>query len=233
MKTYKTEALIVSIGLIVFGYFVFKGLGDFSKGARIVSVKGLAEIEVPADKVTWPLVFKNVGNSLSTLHTNIIKKNQTIVKFLKEEGVIDSEISIGAPDVIDLSANRYNNEPIPHRYNVTSVLTVTSNDVKKIRRLILRQSELLKQGIAITGEDYRYRTNYSFTKLNEIKPKMIEEATENARAAAIKFAEDSESKLGKIRRANQGQFSISDRDNNTPYIKVVRVVTTIDYFLED
>lgn len=62
---------------------------------------------------------------------------------------------------------------------------------------------------------------------------MIEEATKNARASAEKFAQDSGSSLGKIRRANQGQFSITDRDSNTPYIKSVRVVTTVEYFLKD
>ena len=87
--------------------------------------------------------------------------------------------------------------------------------------------------MAITSGDYRYNVQYEYTGLNKIKPQMIEEATKNARQAAEKFAEDSDSELGKIRKANQGQFSITDRDANTPYIKKVRVVTTIDYSLED
>ena len=95
------------------------------------------------------------------------------------------------------------------------------------------QTELLKQGIAITGGDYRYSVSYEFTGLNDIKPQMIEEATKNARAAAEKFAKDSDSKLGKIRNASQGQFSISNRDGNTPYIKSVRVVTTVTYYLKN
>ena len=81
--------------------------------------------------------------------------------------------------------------------------------------------------------DYSWRTSFQFTGLNTVKPAMIEEATKNARASAEKFAQDSGSILGKIRRANQGQFSITDRDSNTPYIKSVRVVTTVEYFLKD
>ena len=96
-------------------------------------------------------------------------------------------------------------------------------------RLIRNQPK----GIAITGGDYRYNIQYDFTSLNEIKPQMIEEATKNAREAAQKFAKDSDSELGKIKRAVQGQFSIENRDANTPYIKRIRVVTTIDYSLED
>jgi hypothetical protein len=93
--------------------------------------------------------------------------------------------------------------------------------------------ELGKQGIAITGEDYQSKTVFLYTKLNEIKPAMIEEATQNARAVAEKFAQDSKSRLGKIRSASQGQFSIDDRDSNTPYIKKVRVVSTLEYYLSD
>ena len=115
----------------------------------------------------------------------------------------------------------------------STVITVTSEKVNLVRNLISEQSELLKQGIAITGGDYRYNIQYDYTSLNDIKPQMIEEATKNAREAAQKFAKDSESELGKIKRANQGQFSIENRDVNTPYIKRIRVVSTIDYSLED
>ena len=190
-------------------------------------------MEVPANKVTWPLMYKELGNDLPTLYTNIRQTNEAIVQFLKRKGIDASEISINAPEIIDLKAERYNSNPTPYRYNVTSVITVTSTKVELVRQMISEQSELLKQGIAITGGDYRYNVQYEFTGLNDVKPQMIEEATQNARAAAVKFAKDSDSKLGKIKRANQGQFSISDRDANTPYIKRIRVVTTIDYLLED
>ena len=115
----------------------------------------------------------------------------------------------------------------------TVVLTVASKDVDKVRKLMGRQGELLKQGIAFSEGDYRYRKVYSFNGLNEIKPEMIDEANKNARVTAEKFALDSDSKLGKIKTATQGQFSIEDRDENTPYIKKVRVVTSVQYFLED
>ena len=96
-----------------------------------------------------------------------------------------------------------------------------------------RQADLMKQGIAIVSEEYGSNSvEYEFTKLNEIKPEMVEEATKNARATAEKFAADSGSGIGDIRTASQGQFSIDDRDSNTPYIKKVRVVSTIEYNLK-
>lgn len=233
MKSWKVEALIMAMGLLALGLFLRQGLNSFADKNRVVNVKGLSEIIVPANKVTWPLMYKDLGNDLPTLYDKLSSSNNAIIAFLKKKGITEQEISISAPEIIDMQAERYNSNPAPFRYNVTSVITVTSTQVDKIRKLITEQSELLKQGIAVTGGDYRYNVQYEFTGLNEVKPKMIEEATKNAREAAEKFAKDSDSELGKIKQAYQGQFTIEDRDANTPYIKKVRVVTTIDYYLED
>ncbi|MCF2592814.1 SIMPL domain-containing protein [Bacteroides caecigallinarum] len=233
MKNLRFEAVVIAIGLLLLGVFIERGISSFANKDRSVNVKGLAEMEVEADKVTWPLVYKSIGNDLVGLYEQINKSNKTITQFLKGKGIEEKEISIDAPEIIDMKAERYNNQESSYRYNVTSVITVTSDKVNLIRELISSQGELLKQGVAITSGDYRYSVQYEYTGLNKIKPQMIEEATKNARQAAEKFAEDSDSKLGKIRNAYQGQFSITDRDANTPYIKKVRVVTTIDYSLED
>lgn len=233
MKNWIREAALIAVGLIVLGFFIKSGVSSFADNDRVVNVKGLAEMEVQANKVTWPLVYKELGNDLLTLYNDINKTNNAIIAFLKKNGITEQEISINAPDIIDMQAERYNNNNVPFRYNVTSVIIVTSNQVDKVRKLISEQSELLKQGIAVSGGDYRYNVQYDYTDLNKVKPQMIEEATKNARAAAEKFAKDSDSKLGKIKRAYQGQFSINDRDANTPYIKNIRVVTTLDYYLSN
>ncbi|MCD8318660.1 MAG: SIMPL domain-containing protein [Paraprevotella sp.] len=224
---------MLAVGLIVAGAFIWNGLSDFSSRNRVVNVKGLAEMEVKADKVTWPLTYKVLGNDMAVIYNEIKETNAKIIDFLKSKGIREEEISVNAPEIIDTKADRYNTNVQPYRYNVTTVVTVTSNQVDLVRKLINEQSELLKQGVAITSGDYRYNVTYDYTGLNRIKPKMIEEATKNARAAAEKFAKDSGSRLGGIQSAYQGQFSIEDRDANTPYIKRVRVVTTIDYSLED
>lgn len=233
MSNWKTEAIVLAIGMAALGYEIGDSINNFVAKDRVVTVKGLAEMEIPANKVTWPLMYKEVGNDLSFLYNKISNTNKAIVNFLKEKGITEEEISINAPEIIDMQAERYVGENKTYRYNVTTVITVTSNKVDLVRSLICEQGELLKQGIAITGGDYRYNIQYDYTNLNEIKPQMIEEATQNAREAAQKFAKDSDSELGKIKRAHQGQFSIENRDANTPYIKRIRVVMTIDYSLED
>ena len=231
--SYLVLGATIGVGLLLLGIQIKRGFNDVSENRRTVSVKGLSEREVSANKVTWPIVSKEVGNDLPSIYSNLESTNKIILQFLKENGISDQEISINAPQVLDLQAERYNNGTTPFRYNVTNVVVVTSSQVEKINALVKRQVELLKQGVAIVAGDYQYQIQYEYTDLNAIKPDMIADATKNAREAAIKFADDSQSKLGKIKSASQGQFSIEDRDQYTPYIKRIRVVNYVEYFLND
>ena len=161
--------LCIGIGLIVMGCLLSHGIITVKDRDRIVTVKGLAEREVKADRVIWPLVFKEIGNDMTSIYNAVNKKNEIVCDFLKNNGINENEISIAAPQIIDMRAERYaNNNEIPYRYNVTSVITVTSNQIDKVRELISRQVDLLKQGVAIIDGDYRYTTQYSFTGLNDI-----------------------------------------------------------------
>lgn len=223
----------MAISIVVLAFCIKGGIDSFVDKGRIVSVKGLAEVEVPANKVVWPIVFKEVGNNLPALYNSINSTSDKILEYLQSNGISKEEISVNAPEVIDLQAERYSTNDRPFRYNVKSVITVTSEQVDKVRQLIANQGQLLKDGVAIVGGDYENRITYEYTLLNDLKPEMIAEATRNARKAAEQFAKDSQSKLGKIVWASQGQFSITDRDNNTPYIKKVRVVTSVNYSLKN
>lgn len=227
------SAALIAAGLVLLGWTLRSGIVHFKDSERVVTVKGLSEQEVKADRVIWPLMYKQVGDDLTVLYNNIEKTNGTIIAFLRSNGVDEKEITIAPSQLIDMAAELYNPNAPRYRYSVTTVLTVVTDKVDLVRSLMQRQGDLLKQGVAVTGGDYQYRTQFLYTGLNTIKPGMIEEATANARTAAEKFAHDSKSKLGKIRSATQGQFSIEDRDENTPYIKSVRVVTTVEYYLKD
>lgn len=225
--------LMIFAGMAVLALSLLISVRTIKSYDRYVSVKGLAELEVPANRVIWPLAYKEIGNDLSSLYKSINEKNKIIIDYLKSKGLDESEISVSAPQIVDMSAERYQSQPTTYRYNITSVLTVTSEKVEKVREVIASQSDLLQKGIALSSGDFQYATQFFYTKLNDIKPAMIEEATKNARASAEKFAKDSNSKIGRIKSANQGQFSISDRDGNSPHIKIVRVVSTIEYLLRD
>jgi len=232
MKNLKFEAFLLMIGMIVMGVMIMLGLGRVNTIQRTVNVRGLAEMDVEANKVTWPIVLKVVGDDINSIYSVANKNNVTIVKFLKDNGLTDTEIRVDAPQLVDRAANMYDND-WKIRYNLTSKIIVTSKNVATVMDLMSRQGELLRQGVTIAAQDYNSVPVYEYTDLNSIKPQMIEEATKNARAAAEKFAKDSESKLGKIKTATQGLFTIEDVDQNTPNIKHIRVVTNVTYFLEN
>ena len=227
------QAAVIAIGLAALGLAVKSGMDNFTNKDRKVTVKGLSEMEVAANKVTWPIVSKEIGNDLPALYDKVNATNAAIRRFLIAGGLDKSEISVNAPVVIDLNADRYSQNQQPYRYNVTSVITVTSAKVELVRKILARQGELLKDGIAIVSGDYDKQIRYEYTALNEIKAKMVDEAIKNARATAEQFAHVSDSHLWRIENASQGQFTIEDRDENSPYIKKVRVVSTITYSIED
>ena len=234
MKNYRiVSAALLMVGLIVVGVCIKSGLNSMADNSRVVNVKGLAEMEVKANKVTWPVSYKIVGNDLESIYQQVNQNNRIVKNFLISKGISNSEISVNAPQIVDKAADVYGNNEYKERYNVTSVMTVSTNKVDLVRKLMSQQADLLKQGVAITANDYNNTVIYAFTNLNKVKPKMIEQATKNARMAAEKFAKDSESDLGNIKSADQGQISIEDRDANTPFIKKVRVVTSIVYYLKD
>lgn len=226
-------AIIIAIGLFLLGNRIGSGLENALGDERTVSVKGLSERIVPADKVVWPLVYKEVGNDLETLAEQVNRKNKIIIEYLKSKGIAEDEISVSPPEIRDLQADRYVNQNVPYRYNLRSIITVSSQKVDLVRNLINEQGELLDKGVAIVSGEYDATVDYQFTGLNDLKPDMIAEATRNARHAAEQFAIDSESELGKIQTATQGQFTITNRDRYTPYLKNVRVVTSIIYYLKD
>ncbi len=227
------SAAILAIGIIVMGMLLKSGIDNFTEKDRKVTVKGLAETVVKADKVTWPIVSKELGNDLPELYDRIAQKQQTIKRFLMANGITESEIAVNAPQVVDLSADQYSSNNKPYRYNITLVITVTSKNVDRVRSIIARQGELLKQGVAIVAGDYNNQITYELESFKKMKPKMMTEAIGNAQQTAQQFAKNSQSTLNKIVSADQGQFSIDNRDENTPWIKRVRVVTTVTYSLKD
>ena len=230
-KTKIISSAIIALGLAVCGICLPIAVKEYRALDRTVTVKGLCEKEVSADKAIWPINFRNASNDLTTLTRSIDRDRQMILDFLKAEGVQESEITVGAPMISDKNSMSYGVDR-PFRYVGKTVITVCTGNVDLVLRLSSQISKLLDKGVLIGNEnEWENKIQYEFEGLNDIKPEMIREATANARLAAEQFAEDSGSHIGKIKTASQGSFSISDRDSNPPQIKRVRVVTSITYTL--
>lgn len=224
----------ILLGLAALGYLLGSAVDRFKSYDRTVTVKGLAEREVPADIVIWPIQFTAASNDLAALYRDIAASSARIEEFLGKQGIAAEEISVSLPGITDKAAQQYGGGAKPEfRYTALQTVTVYSQQVEQVRAAMNKLADLGREGIAFSQNNYQGQTEYIFTGLNAIKPDMVEQATEEARQVAQKFAEDSNSVLGKIKRASQGQFSISDRDKNNPHIKKVRVVSTVEYYLSD
>jgi hypothetical protein len=222
------------LGLVIAGFILGGAAIRFKEYERTVTVKGLSEREYKADIVIWPIQFTEASNDLGDLYNTMEANTAHIRQYLETNGIDPAEISFSSPAITDKSAQQYGSDAEARfRYTAIQTVTVYSKNIEGVQVVMSKLSELGKKGIVITGDNYQYQTEYIFTRLNEIKPEMIEEATRNAREVAQKFAADSKSTLGKIRRASQGQFSINPRDKNNPHIKKVRVVSTVEYYLSD
>lgn len=226
--------LAVMVGLIVLGAMIPRAVEKYRSYDRTVNVKGLCEREVKADKVIWPVVYKVMANDVQSIYDQTDAGNARIISFLESGGIEADEITVAVPQISDKLANEYGDNNRAFRYIAKNVITVCTSDVDKVLALMSRQSELLKKGVVTDGSNqWENPVEFRYEGLNDIKPEMIEEATRNAREAAQKFAKDSDSRLGKIKTANQGTFTIENRDSNTPYIKKVRVVTSVTYYLKN
>ena len=231
-KSCNKKGLVLGISIIIAAFvlglmlvFTVRTLKSFDD---TVTVRGLCEKEVPADRVAYRINYNEKANSIAEVRQIIDQHNAAIVKLLKDAGIDDSEIFYGSPSIDDRYTWSNDVSRITFRYQANqsiSVYTSKMDIVKKLQNTL--ENDLLKQDILASGY-----ADYQFLGLNEIKPAMIAESLEKARESAEEFAKNSHSKIGKMRTASQGYFEVEDLDENTPQIKKVRVVTTVEYYLK-
>ncbi len=222
------SAAIIAVSLMVLGLCLKSGIDNFTNKDRRVTVKGLSEREVDADKVTWTLTLKESGDDLKPLFDRINEETEVVKKFLKDKGLKNQNaVEVSTFDVDDNLANVWGDNRPRYHYSVTRSLFVTSKDTKLISKLRASADELIDLGV-ILESNY---AEYEYTQFQQLKPEMMAEAIANAEKTASQFAENSHSTINKIVAAGQGEFSIDDAD--APFKKKVRVVSTITYSLKD
>ena len=228
--SFVAAALLVALGILGAGWFASRGLVAIKTQDRYVTVKGSAERIVDADLVVWPLPHTVGGNDLAGVQRQLDANTAAIRDFFLQAGYKDDEIVVSPPQLEDRWAWAYGDNRPPERYRYGNTVSLRTSDVPKALAALRRSGELVGRGVLINEGS---APEFDYTKLNDIKPALIAEATANARESAAQFAEDSGSRLGGIRGANQGVVTINDRDQGSPQVKKVRVVTTVEYFLKD
>ncbi|WP_291321591.1 SIMPL domain-containing protein [Desulfonatronospira sp.] len=225
--------MFISVALILGALILGSAVKDFKAYDRYVSVRGFAEREVPADLAYWPLSFNTAGNDLQKIQEELDASAEKVFAFLDRHGLGDADVSISSPRINDQHAYGISRQHMPaNRFTAQSIITVRTDKTQAVKNAMSAAGELVSEGVILV-HSYEFQPRFEFTGLADIKPEMIAEATLDARNAAMRFAHDSDSNVGAIRRASQGLFTINDRDDFTPEIKRVRVVTSVDYFLED
>lgn len=225
-------AAVVALGLAAAGWFASQGMTKLRTADRYVTVKGSAEKIVDADLVVWPLSQTVGGNELGAVQAQLDANTQTIRGFLTSAGFKDDEIVVSPPRLEDRWAYSYGDNRPLERYRYSNTVTLRTGKVTEALAALRRSGDIVAKGVMLNTDDGG-GPNFDYTKLNEIKPALIAEATSNARKSAEQFAKDSGARIGGIRNANQGVISIENRDAGSPQIKKIRVVTTVDYFLKD
>lgn len=216
----------IVLAALVLGIFQVCAVKTLKSYDDTVTVRGLCEREVPADRAVLRVNYSAQDNSLVNLRQTIESNDKVIINMLKEAGFTDEEIKFTSAHIND--RYDYYSSNIAYRYGANqtiSVFTSKMDKVSEIQKTI--DAELLKNNII--SNTY---ANYEYNGLNEIKPDMIAESLKNARSAADEFAKNSGSEIGKMRTASQGYFEVDDLDENTPQIKKVRVVSTVEYYLK-
>ena len=240
-KTSSLALWALAIAVVVGGWFIGDGFARARLGDRFVTVKGVSEREVRADLALWPLVYVATSDDLSQAQARIEASRRGVMRFLRAQGIDSSAVELQDLQVADRLANPYGQQgPSTNRYIITQRLMVRSSDPAMVQAAHQQISALVDAGVVLgSGMGYGDNTpTYLFTRLNDLKPEMVAEATARARESAEQFARDSKSALGGIRRASQGVFVILPRDQ-APGIqeerqlhKTLRVVTTVDYYLK-
>jgi hypothetical protein len=229
-RRWLASSAILAFGLVLGGYLLGNGLLRAHEAERSVTVRGLAERDVTADLATWTLSYSSTAGDLATAQAGVDRDTQSIRQFFKELGFPTDAIQ---PSAVNVS--QFTTDGVPSS-TVRQRMTLRSTDIKRAQAAVRRQFELVRKGVVLEEGS---GMAYTFTKLNDIKPAMVAEATKDARAAAEQFAEDSGTSVGSIKNASQGYFEINARDgdsgggwgqSDTPF-KKVRVVTTVDFYL--
>jgi hypothetical protein len=233
-------AIAIAVGLAVAGWLVGDGFAEGRGGVRSVTVKGVAEREVRANLAIWPMRFVATSNDLGEAQAKLKADARTVAAFLAAAGITADAVELQSLHVTDLLAQAYRSGPVDSRFIVAQTLSVRTGDVAAVAAASQKIGDLVEAGVVLSAEGAPFPGPvYVFTRLNDVKPPMIAEATRSGRQAAEQFAADSGSRLGPIRSASQGVFQILARDN-IPGVdeaqqidKTVRVVSTIEYLLED
>ena len=236
------SSIILAAGFGLGSVALANGLVRMQRTDREVTVRGVAQRDVIANRASWSVNYSESAFSLAEALTKADRDSATIRAFLKEQGFAGVSTEPGSASISTIDETIKDKPTGRTTYTVSRDIAFSTENVAGVEQIEHRKDALAQQGLVV---DNTY-VSYEYTQLDRIKPAMIAAATKDARRSAEKFADDSGSTVGGIRSATQGYFSVSGRDatgsedegmggtSNTATSpdQRVRVVTTIVYYLD-
>ncbi|MCI4662945.1 MAG: SIMPL domain-containing protein [Neomegalonema sp.] len=233
--------LFLAAGVAFAGLTLGQSLIEMRRVDRVVTVKGLAEQAVEADFANWRIPFRAQGDDSASAIAEAKRSEKAVRGFLSAAGLPEAEV-LEEPFTLRIEriyVTRNGAQTEVPRYVAVGAVRVRSSNLDLVEDLVNGTQALLDDGVLLGDNDYAEasRPVYVYSGLNEIKPELIREATQAARASAQQFANDSGASVGGIAKANQGIIQIlprdGDYDERFERRKLVRVVSTVSYYLTD
>ncbi len=200
--------LLIAVGMVASTFIV---AGNLSKDN--ITVTGSAFEIVKSDSAEWSFEI-SVKNPDRATAFKMLKDTQPVIKqYLAARGIEASQIDI-------MPANSYETHKMAPNgvytdevatYNYSQTYKISSKDVEKIKELSVSISDLTEQGINISS----YTPEYQYSQLADLKVKLLEKATEDAKNRAKSMLKANNNSVGSIRSAKMGVMQITPPNSNS------------------
>lgn len=211
------NAIIFGVAIVVSAYFLGNAYVKRSNPTRVISITGLGNENFTSDLIVWEGRFVAFNTVLKSAFEQLNNDKEIVKDYLVSNGISPDNIIFNAVQTTEQRDNKYDNGnfvgSIFRGYELSQSVQIESNDVALVEKVSREITELLNKGVQFNSSPPRYY----YTKLSDLKIKMISKATEDARIRAEKIAENSGGALGDLITARMGVFQITGQNSDEDY----------------
>lgn len=210
-------AILLSVAIVLAAYIAGSFYLKRATPPGVISVTGSGTEDFTSDLIVWEGIFTQTSMDLREAYENLNNDKERVREYLISKGIPEENIVFNSVETLEKNEPRYENGnyvgEIFKGYLLRQTVKIESNDVPLVEKVSREITELLEQGVQFNSTQPRYY----YTKLADLKIKMISAATEDARIRAEKIAENSGSELGELRSADLGVFQIIGQNSGESF----------------
>ena len=210
--------VIIGVAIVVSAWFLGRAYTYKYRSQDTIVVTGLGEMEFSSDLIVWDgeIVFET--QDVASGYAQLERNKQKVQEFISSRGVASDEIVFKFVNVYKQTEPVYNanGNYAGQRftgYRLSQGFSVESKDVDKVENISREISSLIAQGVSIEA----YSPSYYYTKLDDVKLSLIEQASADARMRAEKIADNAGTSIGRVASAKMGVFQITGANSNEEF----------------